>query len=111
MELQEIIHSYNSFAFQFLRVASMITNGFPNISLNLRSTSSFGIRYRNNPTSSEIAVLLSGDGSDHISHRDIIPKTIADLLRCINKIHSSYDPLQYVLLFRRGYIGCHPSIH
>ncbi|XP_065314556.1 uncharacterized protein LOC135923630 [Gordionus sp. m RMFG-2023] len=67
----------------------MIATDVPNISLNLKSTPSFDVRYRNKPTSSEIAVLLPGDGSDHIAHRDIILKTR------INELHSSYDPLQY----------------
>ncbi|XP_065318893.1 uncharacterized protein LOC135926887 [Gordionus sp. m RMFG-2023] len=110
-ELQDIVHTYNHFASQFLRVSSMIANGVPNISLNLKSTQSFDIRYRNKPTSSEIAVLLPADGSDHIAHRDIILKTISGPLRRINELHSSYDPLQYVLLFPRGDIGYHPSIH
>ncbi|XP_065315204.1 uncharacterized protein LOC135924084 [Gordionus sp. m RMFG-2023] len=35
MELQDIVHTYNPFASQFLRVSSMIANGVPNISLNL----------------------------------------------------------------------------
>ncbi|CAK9292290.1 unnamed protein product [Gordionus sp. m RMFG-2023] len=111
MELQDIVHTYNPFASQFLRVSSMIANGVPNISLNLKSTPSFDIRYRNKPTSSEIAVLLPGDGSDHIAHRNITLKTISGPLRRINELHSSYDPLQYVLLFPRGDIGYHPSIH
>ncbi|CAK9291241.1 unnamed protein product [Gordionus sp. m RMFG-2023] len=111
MELQDIVHTYNPFASQFLRVSSMIATGVPNISLNLKSTSSFDVRSRNKPTSSEIAVLLPGDGSDHIAHRDIILKTKSGLLRHINELHSSYDPLQYVFLFPRGDIGYHPSIH
>ncbi|CAK9291251.1 unnamed protein product [Gordionus sp. m RMFG-2023] len=111
MELQDIVHTYNPFASQFLRVSSMIATGVPNISLNLKSTPSFDVRYRNKHTSSEIAVLLPGDGSDHIAHRDIILKTLSGPLRRINELHSSYDPLQYVLLFPRGDIGYHPPIH
>ncbi|CAK9291044.1 unnamed protein product [Gordionus sp. m RMFG-2023] len=111
MELQDIVHTYNPFASQFLRVSSMIATGVPNISLNLKSTPNFDVRYCNKPTSSEIAVLLPGDGSDHIAHRDIILKTLSGPLRRINELHSSYDPLQYVLLFPRGDIGYHPSIH
>ncbi|XP_065323085.1 uncharacterized protein LOC135930229 [Gordionus sp. m RMFG-2023] len=62
--------------------------GVPNISLNLKSTPSFDVRYRNKPTPSEIAILLPGYGSDHIAHRDIILKTLCGPLRRINELHS-----------------------
>ncbi|CAK9292202.1 unnamed protein product [Gordionus sp. m RMFG-2023] len=97
--LLRYVHTYNPFASQFLRVSSMIATGVPNISLNLKSTPSFDVLYRNKPTSSEIAVLLPGDGSDHIAHRDIILKTLSGPLRRINELHSHTIPCNMFFYF------------
>ncbi|XP_070203407.1 uncharacterized protein [Littorina saxatilis] len=56
----------------------------------------------NAPTTSEVAVLLSGE--EH-GTRDIVLQQRDNALKKIAETHRSYDPLQYPLLFPRGEDG------
>ncbi|XP_065317269.1 uncharacterized protein LOC135925732 [Gordionus sp. m RMFG-2023] len=60
MELQDIVHTYNPFASQFLKVSSMIATGVPNISLNLKST----------PKNRAYSIIL--DGTYDVSKKECI---------------------------------------
>jgi len=55
------------------------------------------------PTSSDVAVLMIGDGCDiEPSNRNILLRQREGGLQKISELHPSYDPLHYVLLFPRG---------
>ncbi|CAG8661536.1 18179_t:CDS:2 [Rhizophagus irregularis] len=63
------------------------------------------------PTSSDVAVLMIGDGCDiEPSNRNILLRQREGGLQKISELHPSYDPLHYVLLFPRGDNGWHPDI-
>ena len=61
-------------------------------------------RTYNVPTISEVATLVAGD-FDANSRRDIIVETQNGLLQRIHELHSSYQGLQYPLLFPYGEDG------
>ena len=63
------------------------------------------------PTSSDVAVLMIGDGCDiEPSNRDILLSQREGGIKKISELHPSYDPLHYVLLFPRGDDGWHADI-
>lgn len=59
-------------------------------------------------TATEVGSILL-DGSEG-ANRDIILRSRDDKMHCINELHSSYDALQYPLLFPHGDIGWNDSI-
>ncbi|KAF8397618.1 hypothetical protein HHK36_016538 [Tetracentron sinense] len=64
----------------------------------------------NRPTSSEVAALILGDGTEDAEYRDIIVCTTEGYLKRINEMHPSYMPLQYPLLFPYGEDGWRKNI-
>ncbi|KAK9069335.1 hypothetical protein SSX86_011237 [Deinandra increscens subsp. villosa] len=79
----------------------------PNCNLKLRiiSNRKKDARTYNLPTSSEVAVLIVGDISNLIDHRDIVVTSTSGYLQRISELHPSYLPLQYPLLFPNGEDG------
>ncbi|XP_028096566.1 ATP-dependent DNA helicase PIF1-like [Camellia sinensis] len=57
------------------------------------------------PTTTEIAALIVGDGSESTRNRDVIVTKLDGHLQRINETHPSYMPLQYPLLFPYGTNG------
>ncbi|KAK9053943.1 hypothetical protein SSX86_025018 [Deinandra increscens subsp. villosa] len=68
----------------------------PNCNLKLRiiSNRQKDARTYNLPTSSEVAVLIVGDISNLIDHRDIVVTSTSGSLQRISELHPSYLPLQ-----------------
>ena len=68
--------------------------------------------YYNLPTdtSSEIAVILPGDGDQPTAARDIILNRCGGPLQEISDLHPLYPSLHYALLFPTGQLGWHPNI-
>jgi hypothetical protein len=97
IELQQMIHNVNpfvqKFAFNFLTY-----NPCKDVTLVLRTDTSAEKRRYNVPISSEVAVIMPGDGND-VSSRDIVINSRDGFIRRLNKLHPLYDPLHYVLLF------------
>ncbi|XP_078440852.1 uncharacterized protein LOC144710886 [Wolffia australiana] len=54
------------------------------------------------PTGSEIAVLMIGDGNEGDSRRSIVLRKRGGGLQFVNQLHGYYDPLHFVLLFPYG---------
>lgn len=79
-------------------------DGRQNLQIVLKEGLGRDRRRYNCPSSSEIAAVIPGSGVD-VSHRDIILQTNGGMLKRINELHGSYDPLQYVLLFPHGDYG------
>ena len=69
-------------------------------------------RTYNQPTSVEISAIIVGadDSTAAPSKRDVIIQSRGGGLRRIPSIHSSYDPLAYVLTHMHGDTGWHPNI-
>ncbi|XP_078444240.1 uncharacterized protein LOC144713523 [Wolffia australiana] len=57
------------------------------------------------PTGSEIAVLMTGDGNEGDSRRSIVLRKRGGELQFVNQLHGYYDPLHFVLLFPYGSPG------
>ncbi|KAF6139880.1 hypothetical protein GIB67_009727 [Kingdonia uniflora] len=81
-----------------------------NLPAYLYCSASTGHCKYNFPSTNEIAVIFSGDGSKISTVRDVIVylKAKQGLMR-ISECHSAYLPLYYVLLFPTGQLGW--SIH
>ncbi len=66
-------------------------------------------RCYNLTSTNDVAVLLPGEeGGDY---RDIMLRTHAGPLRCINEGHPAYAPLHYPLLFPYSTSGWHSGLH
>ena len=62
-------------------------------------------RRYNLPTAEEVAVIISGDGTQPTENRDIILSTRSGPLKCITEINPAFQCLYYVLLFPYGEHG------
>ncbi len=73
-------------------------DGNSDIRLTIKTNKDVDMRRNNTPASSEIAVLLPGDGME-ASNRDIVLHKKGGVIIRINEFNAAYDPLHYVLLF------------
>jgi len=80
------------------------------ISLKLHFTAGTDQQCYNLPTSSEVAVIISGTYSQKEESRDVVLHLKAGPLKWIYETHPAYQPLLYVLLFPRGEHGWHSHI-
>ena len=76
--------------------------------LIIHNTHGKDMRQYNQPTVSEVVVILDLDYVP--GERDIVLKTHEGRLRRISELNGAYDPLQYPLLFPYGEYGWHDSI-
>ena len=76
----------------------------------LRFTDEQDCRRYNLPTSTELAVILPGDGDQPTNSRDIVLFRTGGGLQRINDIHPFYPASHYVLLFATGQLQWHPNI-
>ncbi|KAH9615625.1 hypothetical protein KSS87_013884 [Heliosperma pusillum] len=75
------------------------------VSIKLISRRQTDGRTYNCPTASEVAALIEGDIGPTMEERDIIVQKRSGSLKRISKLHPSYLPLQYPLLFPKGEDG------
>ncbi|KAG9442189.1 hypothetical protein H6P81_018043 [Aristolochia fimbriata] len=109
--IKDMLDSVNPYV-QVFRSARDMINIYQNTELSIRildSRQTVGRQY-NAPTTSEVAAILVGDGSESNNRRDIICCTTQGMLKRINETHPSYKPLQYPLLFPHGEDGWHYPI-
>ncbi|KAH7853015.1 hypothetical protein Vadar_032118 [Vaccinium darrowii] len=112
--IQESLLQVNEFVGKF-RQAHAILNQLAlsgqNLPAHLHYTVSTDRRRYNLPTSDEIAVIISGDGTEASGMRDIVLHLCGnnELMR-INECHPAYLPLHYVLLFPHGELGWDPDL-
>ena len=109
-ELQKALMSVNPYVKQLQYVSGLLKkDGNCDIRLTIKTNQAVDMRRYNAPASSEIAVLLPGDGMN-ASNRDIILYKKGGGVIRINEFNAAYDPLHYVLLFPNGDQGYHFNI-
>jgi hypothetical protein len=110
-ELQTMFSEVNPYAQTFRNIRDLISNN-PTQALHLRilAKRSKDARTYNIPTDNEVAVIMVGDGSKDVDHRDVVVQDRQGGLRRISKLHPAYMPMSYALMFPYGEDGWHPSI-
>ena len=102
--LQNCLHNVNSYV-RSLKSALQFADEHPDVKLILsaeKKPSDTHARQYNLPTTSEVAVIMTGDQANNL---DVILQTKAGDVKRIYAQHRSYDPLHYVLLFPSGTDG------
>ncbi|KAK9074699.1 hypothetical protein SSX86_003017 [Deinandra increscens subsp. villosa] len=102
-QVKAMLDSCNPFVKSYRMARDCISND-PQTNLRLRiigKRDKDGRTY-NLPTASEVAVLIVGDISNLIDHRDIVVTSHSGTLKRISELHVSYLPLHYPLLFPNG---------
>lgn len=99
--LNNIINRVNPYAARFKQIAAEGSDR----KYVLKEKIGDDRRRYNAPTSSEIAILMPGDGSMETSYRDVVINSRGGGLRRINEMNPSYDPMHYPLMFPFGDFG------
>ncbi|RNA18930.1 hypothetical protein BpHYR1_000594 [Brachionus plicatilis] len=109
-ELQNYLHKVNPYVDIYQQVGKKLqANPHEQINIILKNNYTKDKRY-NTPTTDEIAVLMINNNQDQQNaKRDITIFPKSGGLKYINEIHSSYDPLHYVLMFMKGEQGWQPN--
>ncbi|KAG5549495.1 hypothetical protein RHGRI_014732 [Rhododendron griersonianum] len=107
--IQDSLLAFNLFPDKFLRTFEILNQSESvgqNLTAYLHYSSSTDRQRYNLPTTNEIAIILSGDGTEKSGMRDIVLHLRGNngLMR-VNECHPAYLPLHYVLLFPRGELG------
>ena len=110
--LQDMLDVANPYIQVFRQARDIIqTSETSNISMVIHGDRTKNLHNYGAPTSSDVAVLMIGDGCDiEPSNRDILLSKHEGGIQKISELHPSYDPLHYVLLFSRGDDGWHTNI-
>ena len=108
--LQNELHSINPFVKTFTNAGNRARQeSISDMSLIIHNTHGKDMRRYNQPTASEVAVIMSDfDYAPEV--RDIVIKTHEGELKHISELNGAYDPLQYPLLFPYGEYGWHDNI-
>lgn len=104
LTLQQCLHQVKPYV-QSMKTVIEYTASHPGVRMVLKATArptEAHVRKHSLPTFSEVAVILSGD---QINNLDVVLQTCGGQLQCISKLHWSYDPLHYVILFPYGTNG------
>jgi len=112
LALQNMVALHNPY-FEAFKMASERLTQCENIALHLKTfdVPRLDRRLYNQPTASEIAVLMIGTGEELTSgSRDIVLQSRHGSLRRVSDLHSSYCPLRYPLLFPYGEHGWNLSM-
>src|SRR6266516_2058088 len=108
--LQDELHTINPFVQSYTNAGNIRKeSNISNMQLIIRNTHGKDMRWYNQPTASEVAVIFDIDNNVP-EPRDIIIETIEGKLKHINELNGAYDPLQYPLLFSYGEYGWHDCI-
>jgi hypothetical protein len=82
----------------------------PNLRIKISTNPALDRRRYNEPSVSEVAVLIV-DGDDQVgTSRDIVLRPQSGGFQRIAETHPSYDALSYPLLFPHGEQGWHPGL-
>jgi len=104
--LQNMIQTCNPYVELFRTAASSMESNSNNLQMIIKSDShNKDIRRYNKPTSSDIAIIIPGDGSENVKSRDIVINKQDGNIKRISELNGAYDPLMYVLLFPYGEKG------
>ena len=106
-EIQNALLAHNPYVSKLRYVSQVIKeNGNLDIRLMISTNKDIDMRRYNTPGTSEVAVLLPGDGLN-ANNRDIVLYKQGGGLKRINEFNACYDPLHYILLFPFGDQGYH----
>ena len=111
--LQDMLNAVNPYVQAFRQARDIIqASETSDISMVIHGDRTKNLHRYGAPMSSDVAVLMIGDGCDiEPSNRDILLSRQSERgLQKISELHPSYDPLHYVLLFLRGDDGWHANI-
>ena len=104
--LQEMINEHNPYAKLFKNAtSSMVTSEYDMQMIIKSDLQSLDLRRYNKPTSSDIAVVIPGDGLENVTSRNILITKHDNVVKRILELNGAYDPLMYVLLFPYGEKG------
>ncbi len=107
-----MLHNINLYVNIFRQIGNLLKSD-PLLDLRLVITNNRtkDSRRYNTLNASEVAAIMIGDGQEtQYQNRDIVLRPYEGGLQRISKIHSSYVPLHYVLMFPRGKDGWYPNI-
>lgn len=94
---------FNSFVKCFwMAIARFQSNQCTTMKLHLLHKRDIDGRIYNLPITSEVIALVVGDFDSNFTVRDIVIENQSGMLQRISKLHPSYIPLQYSLLFSYG---------
>ena len=110
--LQDMLGAVNPYIQIFRQTRDIIQiSETPDVSMVIHGDCTKNLHRYEVSTSSDIAVLMIGNGCDiELSNRDILLRQREGGINKISELHPSYDPLHYVLLFPRGDDGWHADI-
>ncbi|XP_021770772.1 uncharacterized protein LOC110734963 [Chenopodium quinoa] len=100
--LKMMLDDINPYVTVFRNVGNMLRDQGEHQDLRIKLICAREGRQYIQPTTSEVAALMVGDGTKDIGNRDIILQKIDGGLQRIDETHPSYMPLQYPLLFPYG---------
>ncbi len=106
-EIQNALLAYNPYVSKLRYVSQVLKeNGNTYIRLMISTNEDIDMRRYNTPATSEVAVLMPGDGLN-VSNRDVVLYKQGGGLKIINEFNACYEPLHYILLFPLGDQGYH----
>jgi hypothetical protein len=101
--LQKMFENCNPYVKLFRTIAESNKENLNDFQMIIQSDlQSNDIRRYNKPTSSDVAVIIPGDGTEAIKSRDIVIHKQNGTIKKISELNGAYDPLMYVLLFPYG---------
>ncbi|XP_021771182.1 uncharacterized protein LOC110735317 [Chenopodium quinoa] len=108
--LQTMLDDINPYVAVFRNARSMLRDQGEHQDLRIKLICAREGRQYIQPTASEVAALMVGDGTNDIGNRDIILQKVDGGLKRIDETHPSYMPFQYPLLFPYGTDGWRAGI-
>ena len=102
--LQDVQHERNPYVQLFQQVGQTVRHNVEEYQVNLHHLGGVNSTSSANEVGS---ILLDGSNGNP---RDIILRTATNDIHRMNELHSTYDPLQYPLLFPNGDSGWHDNI-
>src|SRR5436309_1732342 len=95
--LQNELHNINPFVKSFTNAGNCAKkeSNISNMQLVIHNTHGKDMRHYNQPTASEVAVIILDNSNYEPNSRDIVIQTHEGKLRHISELNGTYDPLQY----------------
>ena len=105
LDLQRMLHQYNSYARDFKSLLQKMPEGEGKVVIRAdKKPANEHERRFNAPVLQEVAIIIAGNAFDA---RDIVLETRDNKLKRIKDTHRCYDALQYPLIFWEGEGGYH----
>jgi hypothetical protein len=108
--LQTMLHACNPYTSIYQMDAERLQGGAIELSLRLVNDHRTDLRRYNAPIANEVGALMVGGDVDEVDARDIVIRSTNGYFQRVSPLHSTYTPLQYVLLFPDGRNEWHDNI-